>query len=64
MRNFDSAPLHLSRGLSPYGKTEKELRKNASTLPKFFFYFTARLIAIAHITKALIFQYITGSRYL
>ena len=29
--NLDSAPLHLGRGLSPYGKTEGSPRKNAST---------------------------------
>ena len=32
--NFDSASLHLSRGLSPYGKAETTCRKNASTLPQ------------------------------
>ena len=32
--NFDSASLHLSRGLSPYGKAETTSRKNASTLPQ------------------------------
>ncbi len=32
--NFDSASLHLSRGLSPYGKAETTSRKNAGTLPQ------------------------------
>ena len=32
--NFDSAPLHLSRGLAPYGKAETTGRKNAGTLPQ------------------------------
>ena len=32
--NFDSAPLHLSRGLAPYGKAETTSQKNASTLPQ------------------------------
>ena len=32
--NFDSASLHLSRGLAPYGKAETTCRKNAGTLPQ------------------------------
>ena len=32
--NFDSASLHLSRGLSPYGKAETTSRKNAGTFPQ------------------------------
>ena len=59
--NFDSTPLHLSRGLSPYVKTETEPGKNASTLPELCLCFPARLIAI---TKALTSQCITDSMFL
>ena len=60
--NFDSAalPLHLSRGHSPYGKTETGTRKNASTLPGPCFRFSARLIAV---TKALTSLYTTDNKF-
>ena len=62
VRNFDSAalPLHLSRGHSPYEKTETGTRKNASTLPGPCFRFSARLIAV---TKALASLYITDNKF-
>ena len=59
--NFDFASLHLSRGLSPYGKAETTSRKNASTLPAGRFCFSARLNAI---TKALASLYTADSRFL
>lgn len=51
----------ISRGLSPYVKTETEPGKNASTLPELCLCFPARLIAI---TKALTSQCITDSMFL
>ena len=59
--NFDSASLHLSRGLSPYGKAETTSRKNASTLPAGRFCFSVRLNAI---TKAPASLYTADSRFL
>ena len=59
--NFDSASLHLSRGLAPYGKAETTSRKNASTLPAGRFCFSARLNAI---TKAPASLYTADSRFL
>ena len=61
--NLDSAalPLHLGRGLSPYGKAKTSSRKNASTLPGARFCFSARLNAI---TKAPIFPCIIDSMFL
>ena len=61
VRKFDSAPLHLTRGLSPYGKIEGEPWKNASTFPGLPFYFPARLIAI---TKVLASRYIADNKFL
>ena len=59
--NFDSAPLHLSRGLAPYVERERDPGKNASTFPGISFSFYARLNAI---TKAPASLYTADSRFL
>jgi len=48
---LDSASLHLARGLSPYDKIKEDPRENASTFPRVFSYFIARLNANANITR-------------
>ena len=59
--NFDSASLHLSRGLAPYVERERDPGKNASTFPGISFSFYARLNAI---TKAPASLYTADSRFL
>ena len=48
---LDSASLHLAHGLSPYNKIREDPWENASTFPRVFTYFIARLNANANITR-------------